>query len=333
MDWIDVGMTNIGKALDELKSSDGLETCMKFYQYICCIDIAWGGICQLHRVFINRDTIPFENDSSAFQMKYFDEDDNRYFEEIRSCFGAHPVELKIKKNNKKQEAIRKFASWSCHYGTSNEMSVLLYSNIPNSGFEKVTVTVDELKNFYETRCQYIQQIINAIDNITFDYKKEMQNSVIPKSNDLIEQITILKNASQQRFGGGILIDELEQIECFLTTHFWCEKNKGVLETFRQKIISGIDEIYDCFQNMNDDCNLEIEKLLLPQYMPRDNHFGYEFANLYSKAILKIWKIYDANSIQKTLEKYICFEYRTEEELYWLTVIALNLAQDDLREKS
>ena len=36
MDWIDVGMTNIGKALDELKNSDGLETCMKFYQYICC---------------------------------------------------------------------------------------------------------------------------------------------------------------------------------------------------------------------------------------------------------------------------------------------------------
>ena len=48
MDWLDVGMTNIDKALDELKSSDGLETCMKFYQYICCIDIVWGGICQLH---------------------------------------------------------------------------------------------------------------------------------------------------------------------------------------------------------------------------------------------------------------------------------------------
>jgi len=81
--------------------------------------------------------------------------------------------------------------------------------------------------------------------------------------------------------------------------------------------------------MNVDCNLEIEKLLLPQYMPHDNHFGYEFANLYSKAILKTWKAYDANSIKKPLEKYICFEYRTEEELFWLTVIALNLAQKNL----
>ena len=58
MDWIDVGMTNIGKALDELKSSDGLETCMKFYQYICCIDIVWESIYQLHRVFINPQTVP-----------------------------------------------------------------------------------------------------------------------------------------------------------------------------------------------------------------------------------------------------------------------------------
>lgn len=213
------------------------------------------------------------------------------------------------------------------------MSVLLYSNIPNCGFEKVTVTVDELKIFYETRCQYIQQIMDAIDNIAFDYKKEMQNSVIPKSNDLIEQITILKNASQQRFGGGILIEELEQMERFLTTNFCCEKNTDAIEAFRQKVILGIGEIYDCFQNMNVDSNLEIEKLLLPQYMPHDNHFGYEFSNLYSKAILKIWKIYDANLIKNTLEKYICFEYRTEEELYWLTVIALNLAQDDFREKS
>ena len=328
MDWIDVGMTNIGKALDELKSSAGLETCMKFYQYICCIDIVWESIYQLHRVFINPQTVPFKNQSNIFQRKIFDKDDNGYFKEIRSCFGAHSVNL-----NSRQEFGLKFASWSTHDGTPTEMSVLLYSNIPNSGFEKVTVTVDELKNFYETRCQYIQQIIDAIDNIAFDYKKEMQNSVIPKSNDLIEQITILKNASQQRFGGGILIEELEQMERFLTTNFCCEKNTDAIEAFRQKIILGIGEIYDCFQNMNVDCKLEIEKLLLPQYMPHDNHFGYEFANLYSKAILKIWKIYDANLIKKTLEKYICFEYRTEEELYWLTVIALNLAQGNLREKS
>ncbi|MBR3918051.1 MAG: hypothetical protein IKJ59_04885 [Clostridia bacterium] len=333
MDWIDVGMTNICKALDELKNSDGLETCMKFYQYICCIDMVWGGICQLHRVFINRDTIPFDNDSSVFQMKYFEEDDNRYFEEIRSCFGAHPVELKTKQTSKKQEAIRKFASWSTHYGTPQEMSVLIYSNIPKSRFEEVVVTVEELKSFYEKRCIYIKQIIDAIENIAHDYKEEMKNSVIPKSNNLTEQITILKNASQQRFGGGILVEELEQIERFLMTNFSCIKNKDAVETFRQKVVLGIVEIYDYFQNMNVDCNLEIEKLLLPQYMPHENHFRYEFANLYSKAILKIWKTYDANSIKVLLEKYICFEYKTDEELYWLTVIALNLAQDDLKKST
>lgn len=327
MDWLDVGMTNIDKALEELNASKGLETCIKFYQYICCIDIVWESIYQLHRVFINPKTTPFKNQSNVFQRKIFEKDDNDYFKEIRSCFGAHAVNL-----NPRQEFGMKFTSWSIHYGTPQEMSVLIYSNIPNSGFEEVIVTVEELKSFYEKRCQYIQQIIDAIDTIAFEYKEEMKNSVIPKSNNHIEQIAILKNASQQRFGGGILVEEMEQIERFLITNFSCNKNKDAIEAFRQRIISGIAEIYDCLQNMNIDCKLEIEKLLLPQHMPHDNNFGYEFANLYSRAITKIWKTYDANSIKMPLEKYICFEYRTVEELYWLTVIALNLARDDLREK-
>ena len=326
MDWLDVGMANIDKALEELNNAKGLETCMKFYQYICCIDMVWESVYQLHRVFFNPKTIPFKNQSNIFQRKIFDKDDNDYFKEIRACFGAHAVNL-----NSKQEFGMKFASWSTHDGTPHEMSVLIYSNIPDYGFEKVTVTVNELKTFYETRCQYIKQIIDAIDNISLAYKEEMKNSAIPKSNDLIEQITILKNASQQRFGGGILVEELEQIECFLKTHFSCDKNKRALEVFRQKIILGITEIYDCLQSMNVDCNLEIEKLLLPKHMPHENNFAYEFANLYSKAILKLWKTYDTNSIKSPLEKYVCFEYKTEEELYWLTVIGLNMAQDDLKD--
>lgn len=144
MDWIDVGMTNIDKALNELLISKGLETCLKFYQYISCIDIVWSAICQLHRVFIDRKTIPFDRNSDVFQKRYFEKDDNKYFEEIRACFGAHPVELK---ENKKADTIRKFASWSTHFGKPTEMSVLVYSNIPNYGFNEIKVTVNELKNF------------------------------------------------------------------------------------------------------------------------------------------------------------------------------------------
>ena len=330
MDWIDVGATNINQALDELNRSQGLETCMKFYQYICCIDMVWEGICQLHRIFINPKTIPFKGDSSIFQKKYFQEDDNGYFKEIRACFGAHSVNLDSEKG---QKSPKKFASWSGHFGSPDTMSVLIYSNIPNSKLEEVVVTIDELKNFYEKRYQYIKVIIDAIDSSSLNHEEEMKNSAIPKSNDLIEQITILKNASQQRFGGGILVEELEQIERFLTTNFSCEKNKDAIEAFRKNVILGITEIYDCFQNMSVDCNLEIEKLLLPQYLPRGNNFGCEFANLHSKAILKLWKTYDIKSIKQPLEKYIYFEYKTEDELYWLTVVALNMAQEDLKNDS
>lgn len=38
-----------------------------------------------------------------------------------------------------------------------------------------------------------------------------------------------------------------------------------------------------------------------------------------------------NEITEPLKNYITFDYKTDVELYWLVIIALNLAQDDLKE--
>lgn len=327
MDWIDVGMTNINKCLEELNNSEGLETCMKFYQYICCIDMVWESICQLHRVFIDNKTIPFKGDSKIFKRKVFNVDDNNYFKEIRACFGAHSVNL-----NPNEKFGLKFASWSTHFGSPQTMSILLYSNIPGDSFVQLEVTVESLKEFYNVRCEYLQDILNAIDNVVYEFKQKMIDRKIPKSNDPKVQIEILKNESEERFGGNVLIDELEQIEHFLSTKFYCQKNKENIEEFGIKVIEGINEIYNCLQNMCVDFELNIEKILIPKLKPNSNDFTYNFSQMCSKVIANIRKSYDAKSIKQPLQKYIHFEYKTEEELYWLTVIALNIAQKDLEEE-
>ncbi len=330
MDWLDVGMANIETTLDELKNSKGLETCMKFYQYICCIDIVWESICQLHRVFVNPNpkTIPFKNESNIFSREIFNKDDNDYFKEIRACFGAHSVNL-----NSGQKLGIKFASWSTNFGNPQTMSILLYSNIPGDKYIQLNVTIDQLQRFYESRCQYIQVILNAIDSNVLDYVNDMKNSIITKSNNCKDQIEILKSEARKRYGGHVLIEELEQIEHFLSTQFCCKKNEVAIEQFRKRVVSGIDEIYTCLQNMSIDYNLDIEVALSPKYKPRKDNFGDNFSSLYLKTIPKIWKVYDAKSIKRPLEKYICFEYKTEDELYWLTIIALNLAQEDLKREN
>ena len=45
-------------------------------------------------------------------------------------------------------------------------------------FEEVVVTVNELENFYEKRCKYIQVIVEAIDSIASSYKEDMKNKTI-----------------------------------------------------------------------------------------------------------------------------------------------------------
>ena len=156
MDWLDVGMANMDRALEELQHSDRLVRCMKFYQYIWCIDVIWECICQLQRVIIN-EKLPLKGDSSVFNRKYYDKDDNAYFKEIRACFGAHSVKL-----DEDENGYRKFASWSGSID-NQEFSVSIYSNNPNAEYRQVCVTISELQLFIEKRCQYIQTILNTIE--------------------------------------------------------------------------------------------------------------------------------------------------------------------------
>ncbi len=323
MDWLDVGLTNMDRALEELQHSDRLVRCMKFYQYIWCIDVIWECVCQLQRVFIN-EKLPLRGDSSVFNRKYYDKDDNAYFKEIRACFGAHSVKL-----DEDENGYRKFASWSGSID-NQEFSVSIYSNNPNAEYRQVCVTISELQLFIEKRCQYIQKFLDIIDNEAIEYENEMKNCTILKSSNTKKQIDILKEEAYKRIGGGIIIELLEQIESFLATEFHSYKNQCSIEEFKSKILYGLDEIYDSLQNMQFDDPLDIEAILMPTYKPNQNMFDYEFAQLFRKVINHSHGVYKVETITVPLADYICFEYKSANELYWLTVIALNRAQQDLK---
>lgn len=58
-----------------------------------------------------------------------------------------------------------------------------------------------------------------------------------------------------------------------------------------------------------------------------------FAHFIKKVFESRYKYFDIETIIKPLKKYIIFQYQSDMELYWLAIIALNLAQDDLKENS
>ena len=58
-------------------------------------------------------------------------------------------------------------------------------------------------------------------------------------------------------------------------------------------------------------------------------FGYEFAALFSQIFEGIYKPYNLRVLTEPLKDIICFDSAyTDEEFYWLIVIALNIIDEN-----
>jgi len=105
MDWIDVStsrISNVNLNANNIKDINLFST--EVFFYISMIDIIFESIKQLHRVIIDINSVPFFNEKSCFSNHNYS-NDNDYFKHIRAIFGAHPVNLRDKENEKW------FASW------------------------------------------------------------------------------------------------------------------------------------------------------------------------------------------------------------------------------
>lgn len=324
MDWIDVGMSSIDDALTEFRQANALQKSMKFFYYVVCIDVVWEAIKQLHRVFINRRTIPFQDTHRWFANNQFNQDDNTYFKTIRACFGAHSVNLQDIPGHKQM-----FASWSYSFNSKDSISIILYTNMPDQKDVHLSVDIAQLHNFFKERYEYIQKIIETIDAIDDNYYDTFRQTPIKACDDPVEQISVLMEENKKRLESEDIELRLKEIKSFLQVRFICPENKAKLERFREQLIQGITEIKNALQSVNTDL-LQISNVLSPRNRPRENMWGYEFASLYETVFVGHHKLFFPERIIEPLKDYLVFEYTSYEELYWLVVIALNLAQDDLK---
>jgi hypothetical protein len=226
MDWIDVGMSNIEIALNEYYSAQSLQKSMKFYNYITCIDIVWEGISQSHRVFFNKEAMPFGGTNCCFSDNPFEYDDNKYFKEVRACFGAHSVNL-----NSVEKDEKRFASWSYTEGKGDTISIIIYSSIPNKKDTFLTISIDAFQHFFESRYKYIQNIMDQIDTIDKKYYNYFRSSTIETLDDPIAQIDILITENENRLCSEGIRETLNAIKSFLQTDFSCKSNSAVVGNF------------------------------------------------------------------------------------------------------
>ena len=82
MDWMTVAREYV-QAVKE--GTVAFKHCMEKYAYIAAIDNVWEAVCQLHRVFIDEDTVPFDGKKHIFKDKALPrKDDNNYFKPCKS---------------------------------------------------------------------------------------------------------------------------------------------------------------------------------------------------------------------------------------------------------
>lgn len=271
MDWISVSIRYLRNA-PELSSDIDVRV-MQMFSLISSIDIVSESITQLHRVFINKKSLPFDGEKECFSQRLFDEDDNSYFKTIRASFGAHPVNLN-------QSNSKRFASWPFNsFTNSGELMVCLYSNQVDEEDLMMSLNVDELFVFLIKRYNYLDVISKAISSHYDDFKYELINHSIGYITDPLEQLYVLRDESVKRLDNEYynnLINDL--IRIFESKQLEPELDIMVSD-YKQSLISLIDEIRVNLQTMNI-IDLENEHILNPQSDIR-KVLNYEIGKFYS----------------------------------------------------
>jgi hypothetical protein len=324
MDWMDLATEHL--EVSHIDQIDWHRHSLQIYMHISCIDIVWESIKQLHKIYIEETNVPFKGDRSIFQGTKLNFDDNEYFKHIRATFGAHPVDVRRRRD--KTETIRYYASWPTS-GIYNEYdyAVTLYSERKGLKDEVFGFKVDQLMKFFESRYQYLEMIEQAIKKRVDEHYDRLRLIEIERSDDMLEQLQILKDENTQRLNS-YYYDEI--IHCM--SHFFETKtglkDTEVIRKFTDIMIKGVEEIYEKISNMVHD-ELHIEPFLKPNY-PQWRYFGYDYGKLAETVMTNSGrKPFLIQSITTPLEKYIAFDYTSNDELYWLTVIALNIKNGSL----
>lgn len=242
MDWIDVAVDYINQ-FEFSKNNINIES-MELYSYISSIDIIHESLTQLHRVITNKTQLPFKGKKYIFSNNSFI-DDNLCFKEIRTRFGAHPVNININNSSEKL-----FASWPTKDNSGEyDFKVKLYS--PNLEIDDITfgVSFKELNLFLKERYSHLKTLTKELDIQVTNYKKELSDISIPKSKDKIQQLNILKKENKKRFNTHYyneLIDEFIMFYSFNSTN---TENDLIINKYRKDWASVISIIYKNLQNL------------------------------------------------------------------------------------
>lgn len=247
MDWISVSVHHLCSDRVLNITRDENRNSIEVYTFLSCIDILWESIQQLHRVFYDTKDIPFAHEKKIFLENQFSMSDNEFFKTVRACFGAHPVNLYDRFSGDGKE--RRFASWSGSFGRQNEFSVMLYSNDISDETIILDIKFKELWDFAEDRYNYLKHLMDVVREQEKQYIEGQVKIEIKKSEDPLKQIDILLHEVRSRSENEYYEYELYRLRILFSAFINGEKNRCIVEKYRDLLILELQEIYENIQNM------------------------------------------------------------------------------------
>ncbi|EMF0803803.1 TPA: hypothetical protein ACV5CR_001341 [Klebsiella aerogenes] len=247
MDWITVAIRYI-KNYPELSDDIDIRA-MQVYSLISSIDIITESIEQLHRIVISEklEGWPFKGKNTVFKKKvaYLSgKDDDLYFGEIRSVFGAHPTKLR----NGKEEKL--FASWPHENSFEGfDFTVNLSSNIVGKEDVSFGINIAELLAYAKERFEHLGDIKHGLDFLYDKRCNELAKIQIPESHSIQEELDLLLEASKVRFNNEYYHYTISELITIFSVTLTEEKLKSDELAFKDKLLPLIVEIRRNLQNM------------------------------------------------------------------------------------
>lgn len=261
MDWISVAISYLSENPIPIQYGNDDLTSVNVYTYISCIDMVFEAIKQLHRIFVSEKGLPFENESSIFTENEYCKNDNDYFKLIRSCFGAHPVNLNdyFTSGNLKE---RRFASWSGGHFSRRDYGVILYSNCPSTKDIFFDISFKELDAFLVRTYSYLNNLIGFIDNEEELTIKALMNKTIQFDENPLRQLEILEKENVARYNNGYYKYVIEELKVIFGVRITNPNNLIKVNQYRKTIEPAIAELRSALQaidleeiNSFEKCNL------------------------------------------------------------------------------
>jgi hypothetical protein len=213
--------------------------------------------------------------------------DRAYFKELRSAFGAHPVNLhdSLITRSSKQKANR-YASWvlSSERGQTSDdfdFSVRLYSNLKGVEDYTLGVKLAELKKFCEHYQSHLENVVAEIKRQYGVFANECRKRPIGRSDDIVEQWNILIREARDRGLGNwdAAVPDIFSVDSKSS------KNQKLLAAYQKAVRAIIKKVLAAFQNMKEKdikkaCDV-FDQALFPAY-PQEKGLSYSLGKILTK---------------------------------------------------